>query len=140
MGNTPSPTVVNGRSSGRDTHGRFTAGNRFARGNPHNQRAQLLRARLLERVAGDDIDRIIEALIAKAKTGDIVAIREVLDRCMGKPRQAIDMDAQVHSAPGYDFENMSEVEIAHVIREGGLELPPGLERKVQLIEQRERER
>lgn len=39
-----------------------------------------------------DIREIVQALVRRAKTGDIIAARELLDRLLGKASQKIDMD------------------------------------------------
>lgn len=75
--------------SGRDTKGRFVQGNSFATGNPFAKRTHALRAALLASIRPEDIREVIEMLLAKAKRGDVVAARELLDRTLGKPAQAV---------------------------------------------------
>ncbi len=79
----PSPA----ESNGRDSSGRFAAGNKHGRGNPLAQQAQKLRVALLGAVTEEDIEAIIARLIESAKAGDVVAAREVLDRTIGKASQ-----------------------------------------------------
>jgi hypothetical protein len=67
-----------------DARGRFTAGNKAGRGNPHHRRVAELRARMLERVTPDDISAVVEALVTKAKGGDTAAIKLLLDRIFGR--------------------------------------------------------
>ena len=74
---------------GRDEQGRFKQGNKCAKGNPFAKKVARLRAALLSAITPADIKSIIQKLITRAKAGDIVACREVLDRCIGKP---IEMD------------------------------------------------
>lgn len=76
----PSPTGDNGR----DTTGRFRLGNKLAKGNPFARRVQKIRAALLSRLTVDDAKEIADVLIREAKAGDLMAIRELLDRCIGK--------------------------------------------------------
>ena len=60
-------------------------------------------------------EEIAKKLISMALDGDLGAIREVLDRTEGKPRQAIDMDLQ-----GQDWREVARREgfdEGHVIRE-----------------------
>jgi predicted transcriptional regulator len=40
-------------------------------------------------------EAIAQALVKEALKGDVAAIREIADRCEGKPRQAIDLDMQI---------------------------------------------
>jgi hypothetical protein len=55
----------------------------------HTLQAQELKKKLIESF-GAEADEIYKALITKAKTGDIPAIKEVLDRVWGKAPQQID--------------------------------------------------
>ena len=76
--------------NGRDTKGRFAQGNRLARGNPHAKRVAELRAMIRDAVTQDDLKAVVGALIEKAKGGDVMAARELLDRLVGKPATAVD--------------------------------------------------
>ena len=76
----PSPNGDNGRRP----DGRFARGNAGGPGNPHARQSALLRAALMDAVTPADVREIIEALIVRAKEGDIAAAREVLDRTLGK--------------------------------------------------------
>jgi hypothetical protein len=86
----PSPTVPNGRDAG----GRFSTGNKFARGRPLARRAQRLRVELFRAVTPEDLRAIVRALVDRARAGDTTAAREVLDRLLGKP-EAQDLFAQL---------------------------------------------
>ena len=81
------PPSANG-SNGRDDRGRFASGNPGGPGNPLAAQVGRLRAALLEAVTPEDIAAIIARLIEQAKGGDVRAIREVLDRTLGKPQEA----------------------------------------------------
>lgn len=71
---------------GRDpTSGRFAAGWRGGGGNPYAKKTAELRAALYATVTPDDIKAVVAKLIILAKEGDVVAIRELLDRTLGKP-------------------------------------------------------
>jgi hypothetical protein len=78
-------TPLNPAGDGRGSAGRFAAGNRFGRGNPTNRRAQQIRGDLLREATREDRKAIARALIDKARSGDVVAIREFYDRTAGKP-------------------------------------------------------
>jgi hypothetical protein len=75
----------------RQGNGRFKHGHQYAKGNPLARRVQKLRAALLGRVGVGDIRQVVDALLAKAKAGDIVAIRELLNRTVGKPVAPVDL-------------------------------------------------
>jgi hypothetical protein len=71
-------------ANGRDGHGRFIEGNPGGPGNPYVKRTAEIRATLLGTVSDDDLRAIVRALVRKAKKGDTIAAREVLDRLIGK--------------------------------------------------------
>jgi hypothetical protein len=68
----------------RRTNGTFKKGNHYARGNPLNRRAQKLRAALLREAKPDDLRQVYKVLLGKALAGDLAAIREFLNRTVGK--------------------------------------------------------
>jgi hypothetical protein len=76
-------------ANGRDGSGRFAKGNPGGPGNPHARRVSELRSALLGRISDQDIGQIVDTLLTKAKEGDLPAIREVLDRALGKSTQQI---------------------------------------------------
>jgi len=73
---------------GRDSGGRFTTGNAGGPGNPYARRVGALRSALLDAVSDEDIRRTIEAIVAQARDGDIVAARILFDRILGPPVSA----------------------------------------------------
>jgi hypothetical protein len=77
---------------GRDANGRFTRGNPGGPGNPHAKRVASLRRVLLDAITEDDMLAIAQLLVAKAREGDLIAIRELLDRTIGKPTKTLDPD------------------------------------------------
>jgi hypothetical protein len=79
----PSPTGDNG--GGRDGRGRFTTGNRQAKGNPHARRVGRLRSALLGALTVADMTEIAGRLVAQAKQGDLAATRELFSRVLGPP-------------------------------------------------------
>ena len=70
---------------GRDSGGRFTTGNAGGPGNPYARRVGALRSALLDAVSDEDIRRTIEAIVAQARDGEIVAARILFDRILGPP-------------------------------------------------------
>ncbi|MBX3408114.1 MAG: hypothetical protein KF869_15270 [Phycisphaeraceae bacterium] len=88
MTDRPSPNRANGKGDGRDGGGRFAPGWRGGPGNPHAAAVGRLRSALLKEVGPDDIRAVIRALVEKAKTGDVPAIRELLDRTLGRSVEA----------------------------------------------------
>ena len=88
------PPSANG-SNGRGANGRFARGNPGGPGNPHAKRTAALRVMLVEAVTEDDLRQVVTKLVELAKGGDLAAIRELLDRTMGKPVVAVAMAADV---------------------------------------------
>lgn len=74
--------------NGHTPAGKFAPGNKWAVGRRDGmqRRASRLRAALLRAVTVDDIREVIESLLAQAKAGDVVAIKELLDRTIGKSK------------------------------------------------------
>jgi hypothetical protein len=70
---------------GRGSNGRFLPGNKAGKGNPHNQKAQAIRAALFDAVDPQDIRAAVLAVMEMAKAGDLRALAEVLDRTIGRP-------------------------------------------------------
>lgn len=90
MNPSPSPNGSNGAATAitRDSNGRFVKGNAGGPGNPHARRVGELRSHLMQALSDDDWRIAITALVAKAKQGDLAAIKELLDRTLGRPTEA----------------------------------------------------
>ncbi|MCW5756075.1 MAG: hypothetical protein KIT54_02455 [Phycisphaeraceae bacterium] len=73
-------------TDGRDHLGRFAPGNPGGQGNPLAKEHARVRRLIRESVTDADLVAIVAVLVAEAKAGNIVAIRELLDRLAGKPR------------------------------------------------------
>lgn len=86
----PSPNGTDGRLA----NGRFAPGNKLGRGNPHGQLVNELRAAMLEAIAPADIRAAVSALVREAHAGNIAAIKELLDRTVGKEPLVITADVQ----------------------------------------------
>jgi hypothetical protein len=75
-------------SDGRDGSGRFAAGNKGGPGNPFARKVGQLRSALLETVTEDDMRAIAAKLVAMARGGNLPAIRELIERTLGRPVEA----------------------------------------------------
>lgn len=71
----------------RDGRGKLLRGNRGGPGNPQVRRIAGLRAAVVSSIAPDDMLEVMAVLLAKAKRGDMVAIKELFDRTLGKPQE-----------------------------------------------------
>ncbi len=81
---TASQVPIQPSPNGRTTRGQFARGNPGGPGNPHAKRVAWLREALLDAVTEDDLRAIAKTLVKKAKGGDLPAIRELLNRVIGK--------------------------------------------------------
>lgn len=81
MEQNPSTIVANGR----DGRGKFAIGNPGGPGNPHVRKVAKLRRAMFRAVTPDDIAKAIAKLVEMALEGDVPAIRELLDRTIGRP-------------------------------------------------------
>jgi hypothetical protein len=79
-------------TQGRDSQGRFTKGNPGGPGNPHARQVAALRQRLLQRVTTEELDAIIDTLLALARQGDVAAAKLIFQYTLGKPLEARDPD------------------------------------------------
>ena len=89
----PTTNGDNGMTHDPET-GRFLQGTPGGPGNPHTRKVANLRRALLEAVTDADLRDIISAMIERAKSGDIAAAREILDRLFGKAKQGIGLEAK----------------------------------------------
>lgn len=86
--------------STRRATGRFVKGNPGGPGNPHNKKAGMFRAALYNAVTPEDIEEVVQALLEKAKEGDVAAARELLDRLIGKPEVGGDILEKIELLEG----------------------------------------
>jgi hypothetical protein len=102
----PSPNGPNG--DGRDSQGRFAKGNPGGPGNPFVRRVASLRNAMLDAVTEDDLRSVVQAVVGKAKAGDLAAAKLLLDYCIGRPPEAIDPDRAELEAMKLDRERRRE--------------------------------
>jgi hypothetical protein len=99
-----------GLVGGRDSRGRFAKGNAGGPGNPYNRRVAELRRIMLEEVSDDAMRVIIQVLLFKAQSGDLAAIKLVLQYVLGKPTPAPDPDAVERHEPQPEQETARQVD------------------------------
>lgn len=75
----------------------FKKGNPGGPGNPHAAKQEKLRAALMRCAEPADFERLGKKLLAQAEkmldAGELVALRELFDRLLGKPAQAVDVQS-----------------------------------------------
>src|SRR5262245_48902085 len=77
---------------GRDAQGRFTNGNAGGPGNPHARQVAALRQRLLAKVTAEEMDAILDALLQRAREGNVAAAKLILQYTLGRPLEGRDPD------------------------------------------------
>ena len=102
----PSGNGSNGApKNGRDPKtGQFVEGWKGGPGNPNNGKVLALRRALLATVTEQDVKDVIAKLVSMAKKGDRFAIRELLDRTLGKPKSSIDVQLSAMTEQQMDQE------------------------------------
>lgn len=84
---TPPPPLVASARPDRDAKGKLLPGHKLkSPGNPHAQRIHEYREAIRGAVTGEDLCRVFEKLKRLALAGDMDAIRELLNRTLGKVR------------------------------------------------------
>lgn len=78
----------------RDGQGRFLPGTKGGSGNPYSKTINKLRGVLLQAVTEADMRDVVTALVDKAKSGDTMAIKILLDRVFG-PSVAGDLFSRI---------------------------------------------
>ena len=77
---------ANGYNGKRGGDGRFLPGNADGPGNPYAKKVAELRGSLINSINHDDIELIINSQIKKAKKGDTMAAKFILERILGRPQ------------------------------------------------------
>lgn len=96
-GAAPLPNGDNGLVEGRDNKGRFVKGNRGGPGNPQARNVSNWRRALADTVSNADVKKVAKELTKAAKGGEPWAIRELLDRCLGKPQVQIALEVETEA-------------------------------------------
>jgi len=96
---------ANGAKSDRDGRGRFVKGWKGGPGNPHASIVMEWRKALVKAVTPEDVTAVMEKLIEKARAGEAWAVKEFLDRCVGRPKEdvpdAVPVQLQINVELGY---------------------------------------
>jgi hypothetical protein len=93
---TSAPPFLNGENNGRDPKGRFAKGYAGGPGRPANgfaRQTAALRRVALAVVTEAEARAIFEALLKKARDGDVAAAKLLLAYAVGRPGAAADPDA-----------------------------------------------
>lgn len=79
----------------RGPDGKFLPGNKLSPGVAvHNKNRRMYQETLNECVSKDDFAEVTKVLLGKAKEGEGWAIKELLDRLLGKAKQVAEVDVK----------------------------------------------
>lgn len=92
---TPFANGEKGMVETRDDRGRFLPGCPGGPGNPQARNVSAWRAALAGAVSAEDVVEVTEKLKAEAKKGEPWAVKELLDRVLGKPHVSVDASVSV---------------------------------------------
>ncbi len=87
------PPSPNG-SNDRDSRGRFAKGNGGGPGNPFAGAVGRWRSALAQTVTEDDLRKVITKLVEQANAGQGWAVKELLDRTLGKADQRLEVTGE----------------------------------------------
>lgn len=79
-------------NNGQDAKGRFLPGNKLGRGNPFNKKCGEFKTAFFAAIQTEDVTQVAKRLIRMAKKGDLDAIKEVLNRTLGKVGEAVEIE------------------------------------------------
>jgi hypothetical protein len=115
-GRTAAPGGSTARTDGsyggmaRKEHGHFGPGNKAAAGNGNARKMQEYRRQFLEAIHADTIPMLARKLQYDAlKSGDEFAIRTLLDYCLGKPAQAVELTGADGEPLGVNFHQVTAI-------------------------------
>jgi hypothetical protein len=86
---TPSTHQEQTASNGRDSKGRFAAGNKGGPGNPFAANVAQLRKAALKIVTPKEMEDVFRVLLLRAKTGSLEAMKLLFLYTLGKPAELI---------------------------------------------------
>src|SRR6266480_7531802 len=120
----PTESTAQTPASGHEANGQFAKGNPGGPGNPFARQVAKLRKVILDRLTEEDLLAITEALLAKAKEGNVGAARLLLAYGIGKPISAPDPDR----LDGQELEHFKDqVETVQEVHELAKEAELGLD-------------
>jgi len=98
------PLANGGNGEGRDPNsGRFVKGWKGGPGCPNAKWAAQWRDAFRDAVTPADIRAVAVKLVEAAKAGEPWAVREILDRCLGRPGQANERTEPLNGQPPVDL-------------------------------------
>ena len=109
---TPTPNGQNGRGQG----GRFTPGNGGGPGNPFARQCAALRSAFMGAIKPEDMQAIVQALVTRARDGDLAAIKLVCTYALGTPNTAPAADTSTADTCRAEGDALKQVRILELDR------------------------
>jgi hypothetical protein len=109
----------------------FRPGNPGGPGNPFARQVNTLRSKLYEAVTPEDFAQVVTALVDGAKAGKLPFVRELLDRLIGKPPQAVHVSGA--ETGDEDGPGVSVVDLQIVIVQALKDMPEARQRVAQAL-------
>ncbi len=101
----PKKTPIEKGENGRAANGQFAKGWKGGPGNPNIRHATKMREAVYASVCERDIRDAVDQLVKLARGGDLAAIKELLDRTIGKAVAPVDLNIQGGGPPFVIFQN-----------------------------------
>ena len=109
---TPTTNGQNGRGPG----GRFTSGNGGGPGNPFARQCAALRAAFMGAIKPEDMQAIVSALVARARDGDLAAVKLVCTYALGTPNMVPAADTSTADTCRAEGDALKQVRILELDR------------------------
>ena len=133
MVGTRAPSTNGDNGHGRDRRGRFVCGNPGGPGNPRIRSVSAWRAALAEVVRPGDIEAVTRTLVEHAKAGEPWAIRELLNRCLGRPGQGNEWAEPLNGQPPVEVDCRMDLDNPALVEASKEPLAPGLPSAADLL-------
>jgi hypothetical protein len=102
--------AANPNGAFRRADGTFKPGHGYSKG-PHASDVARLRTLLYSSVSDDDVRAVFAQLVEGAKAGKLAFIRELLDRLIGKPPQAVHLTGDAGEDTGGGEVNLADLQL-----------------------------
>ena len=99
--------------TGRDSQGRFIHGNAGGTGNPYAKQVAELRAAMMKAATPENMRKVADTLFEKAISGDVAAIKVLLDRLFGRVPDSLNLSVTPDAPPEpkYDLSKLTTEEL-----------------------------
>ena len=96
-------------ANGRNGNGTFAKGNAGGPGNPQSKAVNKFRSMLIESTTVEEFQAVRNALVKAAKAGQPWAVKEYLDRIIGKPKESVEVTGDTQHTMGVVREGIAKL-------------------------------